>query len=150
MVEVLIHTINLALALAAAVESVRLIRLTGRNHAWLYISAGLILLSVKRLIEMYVTEAGWGLDSFEDMLVDMLGLLMTVLFLVGIYRMRAVFAQHLATAAALREELDDLRRFERLTVGRELRMKELSDENSALQQQLGAVQAGGGHGQAPA
>lgn len=38
----------------------------------------------------------------------------------------------------LQEQLDELRRFENLTIGRELRVKELADENRSLRQKLSA------------
>ena len=40
--------------------------------------------------------------------------------------------------AELERQLDELRRFQKLTVGRELRMKELAEENTALRSQLSA------------
>jgi hypothetical protein len=42
--------------------------------------------------------------------------------------------------AELERQLDDLRRFQKVTVGRELRMKELVEENAALRNQLAALQ----------
>lgn len=141
--EILIHLTSLTLALAAATESLRLSRLTGKNHAWLYISAGLMLLSVKRLIEMYLAGTGELPVSNADILADLLGLAMTVLYLLGIHGMRAVFEAHLDTERALQQELDDLHRFERLTVGRELRMQSLVAENATLQDEIAAIKLAG-------
>ena len=42
--------------------------------------------------------------------------------------------------AELERQLDELRRFQKLTVGRELRMKELAEENAALRKQIAAAQ----------
>lgn len=42
--------------------------------------------------------------------------------------------------AELERQLDELRRFQKMTVGRELRMKELVEENTALRNQLAAAQ----------
>ena len=42
--------------------------------------------------------------------------------------------------AELERKIDELLRFQRLTVGRELRMKELADENAALRKQIAAAQ----------
>lgn len=42
--------------------------------------------------------------------------------------------------AELEQQLDELRRFQKLTVGRELRMKELAEENAALRKQIAAAQ----------
>jgi len=42
--------------------------------------------------------------------------------------------------AELERQIDELRRFQKLTIGRELRMKELADENAALRKQIAAAQ----------
>lgn len=42
--------------------------------------------------------------------------------------------------AELERQIDELRRFQKLTVGRELRMKELAEENAALRKQTAAAQ----------
>lgn len=41
----------------------------------------------------------------------------------------------------IQKQLDDLRRFQKVTVGRELHMKELLEENAALRNQRAAAQA---------
>ena len=46
--------------------------------------------------------------------------------------------------ADLERQLDELRRFQKLTIGRELRMKELADENAALRDQIADIQSGHG------
>lgn len=43
----------------------------------------------------------------------------------------------------LQQQLDELLRFQKLTVGRELRMKELVEENTALRNQLDSAKSGG-------
>jgi hypothetical protein len=77
------------------------------------------------------------------MVSDVVMTLMSALFVYGIHGMRKVFLSHQATEDALRHELEDLHRFERLTVGRELRMKELAAENKELHHQLDSLHAGG-------
>ena len=47
--------------------------------------------------------------------------------------------------AELEQQIDELRRFQKLTVGRELRMKELAEENAALRDQLAGTQSDGAH-----
>ena len=42
--------------------------------------------------------------------------------------------------AELERQIDELRHFQKLTIGRELRMKELADENAALRKQIAAAQ----------
>ena len=45
--------------------------------------------------------------------------------------------------AELERQIDELRHFQKLTIGRELRMKELAEENAALRNQIAAAQPGG-------
>ena len=47
--------------------------------------------------------------------------------------------------AELERQIDELHRFQKLTVGRELRMKELAEENAALRDQLAGTQSDGAH-----
>jgi len=56
-------------------------------------------------------------------------------------RRRAVERQ--LSQEKLQQQLDELLRFQRLTVGRELRMKELVEENTALRRQLDSAGPGG-------
>jgi mannose/fructose/N-acetylgalactosamine-specific phosphotransferase system component IIC len=133
--EILIHLASLTLALAAAAEAFSLIRLTGRSHAWLFFVLGFVLLAVERVLELFGGETMAMEYTFHESASDVLMLVMAVLYLYGIHQMRAVFLEHRATREAMQRELDELQRFQRLTVGRELRMKELVEENTALQQQ---------------
>lgn len=130
--EILIHLASLTLALAAAAEALRLIRLTSHSHAWLFLALGFVLLAVERTLELFNGKViGLGY-SLHELASDVLMLAMAALYLYGIHHMRAVFLEHRATQEALQHDLDDLRRFQHLTVGRELRMKELVEENAAL------------------
>ena len=47
--------------------------------------------------------------------------------------------------AELERQIDELRHFQKLTIGRELRMKELAEENAALRDQLAGTQSDGAH-----
>ena len=46
-------------------------------------------------------------------------------------------AQQTLTQHKLEQQLDELQRFHKVTIGRELRMKELFEENQALKARLG-------------
>ncbi|MDO8311168.1 MAG: hypothetical protein Q7T25_04440 [Sideroxyarcus sp.] len=134
--EILIHLASLSLALAAAAEALRLIRLTGHSHAWLFLTLGFVLLAVERTLELFSGKAMAMEYSFHELSSDILMLAMAALYLYGIHRMRVVFLEHRTTQEALQHELGDLRRFQHLTVGRELRMKELTEENTVLRNQI--------------
>jgi len=56
-----------------------------------------------------------------------------------------IFRPMRSQQAELERQLDELRRFQKLTVGRELRMKELAEENAALRDQLAGTQSDGAH-----
>jgi len=132
----MIHVASLTLALAAAAESLYLIRLTGRSHAWFFLVFGFVLLAVERALELFSGQAAGSGYSFHEKASDVIILLMSAFYLYGIHHMRQVFLEHRATQEALQHELDDLKRFQRLTVGRELRMKELVQENQAQHEHI--------------
>lgn len=135
-VELFLHLASLTLALAAAAEALRLIRLTGHSHAWLFLALGFSLLAIERTLELVSGQFQGREYSLHELASDIFMLVMAALYLYGIRRMRKVFLEHRATQEKLQHELDDLRRFQRLTVGRELRMKDLIEENTALRNQL--------------
>lgn len=132
--EILLHLASLTLALTAAAEALRLIRLTNHSHAWLFLALGFVLLAVERTLELFSGQGLVSEYSYHELASDVLMLSMAALYLYGIHRMRAVFLEHRATQEALQHEVDDLKRFQHLTVGRELRMKELAGENAVLRQ----------------
>jgi hypothetical protein len=137
--ETLLHLVSLTLALSAAAESLRLIRLAGHAHAWLILALGFVLLAAERVLELLSGQASDSIYTSHESASDILMLSMSALYLYGARRMRGVFLEHQATRAALQHELDDLRHFQHLTVGRELRMKELAEENVTLRSQIVAA-----------
>lgn len=58
-------------------------------------------------------------------------------------RDRRIAAEKQQVQQKLHDQLDELLRFQKLTVGRELRMKELVEENAALRNQLDSMKHGG-------
>jgi len=72
------------------------------------------------------------------------------IWLIGLAALGISYRRDLRLSAArqqaqqkLHQQLDELLRFQKLTVGRELRMKELADENAALHSQLDSAKPGG-------
>jgi hypothetical protein len=139
--EILLHLVSLALALAAAAESFYLIRLTGKSHAWLFFVLGFILFAVERTMELLADQAT-GPNAWHEIVSDVLMLVMATLFLYGVHRMREVFLEHRANQEALLKDVQEMRRFQRLTVGRELRMKELVLENQAQHEHINELEHG--------
>jgi hypothetical protein len=134
--EMMIHLVSLTLALTAAAESLYLIRLTGRSHAWFFLVLGFVLLAVERALELFSGQAMDSGYSLHESASDVIILFMVAFYLYGIHHMRQVFLEHRATQEALQHELDELKRYQRLTVGRELRMKELAQENQVQHEHI--------------
>lgn len=67
-------------------------------------------------------------------------LLLTTVFGMTFWRYRS----QVALNRRLEQQLDELRRFQKLTIGRELRMKELREENALLRSRLGQSPSGNG------
>lgn len=64
-------------------------------------------------------------------------LLFPVLYQLVFQPLRMFVAQQTLTQHKLEQQLDELQRFHKVTIGRELRMKELFEENQALKSRLG-------------
>ncbi|OGT14412.1 MAG: hypothetical protein A3J49_12900 [Gallionellales bacterium RIFCSPHIGHO2_02_FULL_57_16] len=64
-------------------------------------------------------------------------LLFPVLYRLVFQPLRMFVAQQTLTQHKLEQQLDELQRFHKVTIGRELRMKELFEENQALKARLG-------------
>ena len=79
-------------------------------------------------------------DAFLAMMVFKFAdpILLTVLVSPALYLL--IFKPMRSQQAELERQLDELRRFQKVTVGRELRMKELVEENAVLRNQLAAAQ----------
>ncbi len=131
----LIHLLNFALLAAAVFMALHMIRSSGLVLAWLVLAAAFILMAMNPLLDLYghlyqqnhivVIEASDVLDTFS-----------AALMLVGVFLLRRIVAERRLVQQKLHQQLDELQRFQRVAVGRELRMKELVAENAALREQL--------------
>ena len=75
---------------AAAILALRLIRLSGVVAAWSLVAGGLLIMGVRRAVAFLHIISG---SSQGDMTVELLGLLISLLMLVGIYRIKPLFVQ---------------------------------------------------------
>lgn len=136
----LTHPLAIALQLLAVIMALRLMPLTGRAKAWLAFSAAFALMGVRRIIELLeynnVIPGGVALDNLNDLIA----LVISILTVFGIYLIRGIFEERQEAQQKLQQQLDELLRFQKLTVGRELRMKELVEDNAALRNQIVAAQ----------
>lgn len=134
--ELTLHLVAATLATVAAVCALYLIPISGKARAWLLLCAAFILFSVDRLSEL-MAHAMLLDELFHEVLSDVLLAAMAACLLGGVCYIRAIFLERNAERRRLEQQLDELQRFHQVTVGRELRMKELHEENRALKAQLG-------------
>jgi hypothetical protein len=110
------------------------------------IAVGLIILVTEYLI-MALFEAIRGAIFTKDvyqltMIFNYLDpVMLTVIVSPALYIL--IFRPMNNQQVELERQLDELRRFQKVTVGRELRMKELVKENAELRDRLAAAERGG-------
>lgn len=83
--------LSMVIQLAAAALSFRLIRLTGRKLSWLLISAGFLLMTVRRGIALWQSVHGTVPETV--LFHEWIGLLLSLLMLSGVAGIRAVFVE---------------------------------------------------------
>ena len=144
--ELILHLCGTILASAVALLALRLIPLTGKSKAWLLISTAVILMAIERVGELLAHAGMFGLAEYR-MFADGLWIVIFALWLAGVLCIRAIFLELITAKSALvkqksaiEKQLDELQRFHNVSIGRELRMKELFDENQALKIQLKEIQ----------
>lgn len=137
----MVHLINLFLQIVAVILAVRLIRLSGRTRAWVVLSCAFVLTAVHRFLDVlsHMQSGGHELE-WNDVVVTFSALLLVT----GVYLIREIFEEREQARQTLQKQLDELQRFQRLAVGRELRMKELVEENTALRSQLATAKPDSG------
>ena len=139
-IELLAHPLGAALQLLAVIWALRLIPLTGRAKAWLVFSVAFTLMGVRRILELLEHNNIIPSGIASDNLNDLIALITSILVVLGIYLIRGIFEERQQAQQKLQQQLDELLRFQKLTVGRELRMKELVEENAELRNQIAAAQ----------
>ncbi|MDD5384136.1 MAG: hypothetical protein PHG89_04565 [Gallionella sp.] len=136
------HPLAVALQLLMIYWALRLIPLTGRAKAWMVFTAAFALMGVRRTLELLehngVIPSGIAFDNLNDIIA----LAISILMALGIYLIRGIFEEWQQAQQKLQQQLDELLRFQKLTVGRELRMKELVEENTVLRNQLASAKPG--------
>lgn len=130
----LVHLINFALFTTAAVVALRQFHVSEYMRVWLLLSAFLMLTAISPLLGLFehLSTPDRSMVEWSDMLATLRGGLLVS----GIYLLGQITGERQRAQQLLHEQLDELQRFHRLAVGRELRMKELLAENEALRGQL--------------
>jgi len=112
----IILTFSIIIQLITAIYALLLIRLTGFKYSWVFISIALILMSVRRIIPLY--KIIFQLNYFIDMPNEILGLLLSVVMLIGIRGIKTVFIdRNIAEEARRNSEAKSQMFFDRSIVG---------------------------------
>lgn len=139
----LIHLVNFTLFAMAAVVALRQFRTSDYMPVWLLLSGFLVLTAISPLLDLFEHLSISGDENFVEW-SDVLATLRGGLLVAGVHLLGRVMGERRIVQQQLREQLDELRRFQRLAVGRELRMKELVSENAALRERLAGEKGRGG------
>jgi len=104
------------------------------------IAVGMIMLVSELLIMVVIESISHTIlkvEFLEKMAFEFIDPILLII-LVSPALLLLIFKPMRAQQAELERQIDELRRFQKLTVGRELRMKELAEENAALRNQIAA------------
>lgn len=102
--ELLIHGLAVLLQLLAITLAIYVIRLSGRNLAWLLLSAAFLLQGVRRVLEFLVEDGNLEMASFHS--VDhWLALAISILIVAGVYHIREIFIAGNALRQRLEQQL---------------------------------------------
>ena len=131
-----LHLTSFVLASLASVVAVYLIPVAGKAKAWLLLSAAFVLIACDRVLET-ISYSGMFLDvATYEVVRDYSDVLISLCLFLGVIFIRALFVERRSDRRKLEQHLEELQRFQQVSVGRELRMKELYEENQALKARL--------------
>lgn len=131
-----LHLVSMALAILAAWFAIYLIPVAGKARAWLAFAGACALLAVDRVLETLSYSGILQLGDYPEM-HDVLDALMAGCLFFAVYFIRNIFFERSEVQRKLEQRMDELQRFQQVAIGRELRMKELYQENQALKVRLG-------------
>ena len=132
--EFTLHLMSLGLACTAALFAIYLIPVAGKAKAWLAFAGACLVLAINRVLET-LSYSGILKFTYYYVVHDVLDVVMAGCLLFGIYFIRDIFSERRVSRRQLEKQLDELQRFQRVSVDRELSMKALYEENQALKTQ---------------
>ncbi|MGC2165333.1 MAG: hypothetical protein WA632_04905 [Gallionella sp.] len=132
--ELILHSVGVVLALSAAIIAIYLIPLAKRVLAWTSMSAAFVLFAIERTLELLVHKGMVMDETTWETANDVLHLSILIFLLFGIILIRNLFVERENANRKMLDSIDELQRFYDATIGRELRMKELYEENQRLKQ----------------
>ena len=132
MIAVGVLTASIVLQLVAAGLALRLIRVTGWRFAWSFVSAALVLMSLRRCITLYRALTGDGTLS-PDLTAELVALTISVLMVTGVALIGPLFARARRVEHNLRRSEAEVRRLNEDLANRvEERTTELHATQKAL------------------
>jgi two-component system, cell cycle sensor histidine kinase and response regulator CckA len=100
--------LSMAIQTAAAFMAFRLIGITGRKGAWGLISGALALMAVRRFIALYHLVSGVPYIG-PDPLTESIGLVLSMMMLLGISRIGPIFIERTKAEESLKESEEKMR-----------------------------------------
>lgn len=93
---------SIVIQITAAIMAFRLIGITGRRMAWVFIAMALTLMAMRRAIPLYHLLSG-DLSVAPDILNEFIGLVLSLLMVVGIARIGPIFIERRHAADEVRK-----------------------------------------------
>ncbi len=107
---ILLLLLSIAVQVTAAIMAIRLIGITEKRTAWGLIAAALALMAVRRIVPLYRLMTG-DLSYPPDMMNELIGLVLSFIIAIVIYRIAPLFMERKQTEDELRravQEIEDL------------------------------------------
>ncbi|MGD0843541.1 MAG: hypothetical protein ABSA06_04135 [Geobacteraceae bacterium] len=99
---------SIVIQISAAIMAFRLIGITGRGMAWIFISMALALMAVRRVIPLYHLLSG-NIPISPDPLNEFIGLILSLLMVVGIALIGPIFIERKSAEESLKESEEKMR-----------------------------------------
>ena len=99
---------SIVIQISAAIMAFRLIGITGRRMAWIFISMALALMAVRRVIPLYHLLSG-NIPISPDLLNEFIGLILSLLMVVGIALIGPIFIERKSAEESLKESEEKMR-----------------------------------------
>lgn len=102
MIASIVLVLSILIQFAAAFRALRLMRLTGRQRAWMLIALGLSLMALRRLVTL-IDSLSLAQPKPPDLEVELIGLVISVVMLLGVGAIRPLFVRMQQTTQALQD-----------------------------------------------
>ncbi len=104
MAEIIILAVSVLLQLTAATQALRMIRVTGGIFPWLALSVAIILMTVRRVISLYISVVNYP-ETQAQLNAELVALVVSILVLFAVIAIRPLFASIRRSEQALAEQI---------------------------------------------